>query len=101
MEARRDVKLYLKLPFWFTVPTPIGEYRPDWAVVMEEPNEDGKPVLYLVCETKSSLEKDKLRPNEWRRILCGAAHFGSKQFQQKGALSGVDFKAVTAADQLP
>ncbi|MGH6933535.1 MAG: hypothetical protein ACREEE_14005 [Dongiaceae bacterium] len=28
---RKDVKLYIKLPSWFTVATPIGEYNPDWA----------------------------------------------------------------------
>ncbi len=101
LEARDDVKLYLKLPYWFTVPTPVGEYRPDWAIVMEGQEEDGKPVLYLVSETKGSPRKDDLRPNEWRRIQCGAAHFGSKQFKKKGALEDVDYKVVTKASELP
>jgi hypothetical protein len=48
LEARRDVKFYLKLPYWFNVPTPVGDYRPDWAIVMDGPETDGKPVLYLV-----------------------------------------------------
>lgn len=101
LEAREDVKLYLKLPFWFTVPTPVGEYRPDWAIVMEGPEKNGKPVLYLVSETKSSPKKDELRPNEWRRIQCGAAHFGSKQYKKKGALKGVDYRVVQEARELP
>lgn len=101
LEARADVKLYLKLPYWFTVATPVGEYRPDWAVVMEGPEDGGKPVLYLVAETKSSPQKDDLRPNEHRRILCGAAHFGSRQFRKRGALEGVDYRVVTSAGQLP
>lgn len=100
LEARTDVKLYLKLPYWFTVPTPVGEYRPDWAIVMEGHEGDGKPVLYLVSETKGTLNKDELRPNEWRRIMCGAAHFGSKQYRKKGALQGVDYKVVKAAREL-
>lgn len=101
LEARQDVKLYLKLPYWFTVPTPVGEYRPDWAIVMDGPGKEGKPILYLVTETKGSLREAELRPNEWRRIQCGAAHFGSKQFRRKGALEGVDYKVVTEARELP
>lgn len=100
LEARDDVRLYLKLPYWFNVPTPVGEYRPDWAIVMEGPEKDGRPVLYLVSETKGSPKKDELRPNEWRRIQCGAAHFGSKQFKKKGALEGVDYKVVVDASDL-
>ena len=101
LEARKDVKLYLKLPYWFTVPTPVGEYRPDWAIVMEGREEDGKPVLYLVSETKDPPNIEKLRPNERRRIQCGAAHFGSKQFKKTGALEGVDYGVVREASELP
>lgn len=101
LDAREDVKLYLKLPYWFTVPTPVGEYRPDWAIVMDGQGEDDKPILYLVTETKGSPREAELRPNEWRRIQCGAAHFGSKQFRMKGALEGVDYKVVTEARELP
>jgi len=68
--------------------------------VMEGPEEDGRPVLYLVSETKGSSKEDELRPNEWRRIQCGAAHFGSKQFKKKGALAGVDYKVVAKASEL-
>lgn len=101
LEARKDVKLYLKLPYWFTVPTPVGEYRPDWAIVMEDSQDDSGPVLYLVSETKGSPKKDDLRSNEWRRIQCGAAHFGSKQLKKKGALEGVDFGVIREASELP
>jgi type III restriction enzyme len=101
LEARKDVKLYLKLPYWFTVPTPVGDYQPDWAIVMDAPEGSGKPVLYLVSETKGSTRKADLRPDEWRKIQCGAAHFGSKQFKKKGALGEVDYKLVTTASQLP
>jgi type III restriction enzyme len=101
LEARTDVKLYLKLPYWFTMPTPVGENRPDWAIVMEELEGNGRPVLYLIAETKGSLKKDDLRSNEWRRIQCGAAHFGSRQFKRKGALEGVDYRVVTEAAELP
>jgi type III restriction enzyme len=101
MEARDDVRLYLKLSYWFTVPTPVGEYRPDWAIVMDGPESEGKPILYLVSETKSSIRKDDLRPDEWRKIQCGAAHFGSRQLKKKGVLEGIDYKVVASASELP
>jgi len=73
------VKLYVKLPRWFTVPTPIGDYNPDWAIVLEERDAfgaaTGAPVLYLVAETKSADSLDKLRPDERRKVQCGERHF--------------------------
>lgn len=101
LEARNDVRLYLKLPFWFTVPTPVGEYRPDWAIVMDPPTKNGKPVLYFVTETKSTTNLDELRPDEKRKILCGRSHFGSTKPATKGALDDVDYRVVTAAAELP
>jgi type III restriction enzyme len=92
LDAREDVKLYLKLPFWFTVQTPVGEYNPDWAIVMES-GDGGKPLLYLVRETKGTTHLDKLRPDERRKIQCGERHF-------KEALD-VDYKVVVSANELP
>ncbi len=86
------MKLYIKLPRWFEVATPIGSYNPDWAIVMADP-EHGEDRLYLVRETKSTLDLDELRPDEKRKILCGRSHF-------RGALE-VDYKFVTQASQLP
>ncbi len=101
LERLDDVRLYLKLPPWFVVPTPLGDYRPGWAIVIEGPeNEDTRPVLYLVAETKSSTRETGLRPDGWRKIKCGAAHFGSQQFKKKGALEEIDFKAVSSAAEL-
>lgn len=79
LEHREDVKLYVKLPGWFTVPTPVGEYNPDWAIVLEPRDEFGKPsgeeLLYLVRETKSSPDLEELRLDEARKIKCGVRHF--------------------------
>ncbi len=92
LEKRADVKLYIKLPDWFTVDTPIGQYNPDWAIVMDDP-EEKQPVLYLVRETKGSLNPAEWRPEERRKVDCGRAHF-------QGAL-GMNYKVVTNAAQLP
>jgi type III restriction enzyme len=93
LEQREDVKLYLKLPNWFTVNTPIGTYNPDWAIVLEPRDEHGQPtgeqMLYLVRETKGTTNLDELHPDEKRKILCGERHF-------KGTL-GVNYKVVTNA----
>lgn len=96
LSARQDVPLFLKLPSRFQVQTPIGQYNPDWAIMLERSadNPDAeKPVLYLVRETKGSESIGTLRPNEARKIRCGEAHF------QKAL--DVDFAVVTNADSLP
>lgn len=72
LEKNDAVKLYAKLPGWFKVPTPLGTYNPDWAVLVEE---DGTQHLYFVVETKSSLFTDDLRDKESAKIECGKAHF--------------------------
>jgi type III restriction enzyme len=72
LEQNDAVKVYAKLPGWFTVPTPLGSYNPDWAVLVEK---DGAERLYFVVETKSGLFTDDLREKERGKIECGKAHF--------------------------
>ncbi|THF84449.1 type III restriction-modification system endonuclease [Cohnella fermenti] len=74
LEKNSSVKLYAKLPGWFVVPTPLGGYNPDWAVLIEK---DGDELLYFVVETKSSLFTDDLRDREGAKIACGKEHFKS------------------------
>lgn len=72
MEANEAVKVYAKLPSWFKVPTPLGTYNPDWAVLVED---DGQEKLYFVVETKGSGWWDDLRHKEGAKIKCGERHF--------------------------
>ncbi|NML89166.1 DEAD/DEAH box helicase family protein [Sphingobium sp. TB-6] len=72
LEKNEAVKVYAKLPGWFKVPTPLGTYNPDWAVLVQV---DGAEHLYFVVETKGSLFTDDLRDNEAAKIACGEAHF--------------------------
>ena len=74
LEKNDAIKLYAKLPAWFKVPTPLGSYNPDWAVLIEE---EGTQHLYFVVETKSSLFIDDLRDRESAKIECGKAHFAA------------------------
>ena len=74
LENLNFVKLYVKLPPFFKVPTPIGSYNPDWAIVVDYPDDEGQR-LYLVRETKGKINLDDLRPDEKRKIKCGIQHF--------------------------
>lgn len=76
LEKNEAVKVYAKLPGWFKVPTPLGSYNPDWAVLIEK---DGNERLYFVVETKGGLFADDLRDKESAKIQCGKAHFAALQ----------------------
>lgn len=69
-EADENIKFFFKLPRGFKVPTPIGNYIPDWAVIFEN---DSK--IYFIAETKGSLNKQLLRDVEKMKIECGTKHF--------------------------
>ncbi len=74
LEKNTAVKVYAKLPGWFAVPTPLGSYNPDWAVLLE--GDEGER-LYFVVETKASLFASDLRSTESAKIECGKAHFNA------------------------
>lgn len=86
MSTRQDIRMFIKLPSWFKVETPIGTYNPDWAIVKED---DQK--VYLVRETKGTKDQFKLRGSEWAKIQCGHAHFDAL---------GVDFEHVVSASEI-
>lgn len=84
IDKRPDVLLFVKLPWWYKIDTPVGKYNPDWAIALK----DGD-VVYVVRETKGSTDLDKL-PYEMEKtkVLSGAAHFQEL---------GVHYKVVTSA----
>ena len=67
-----EVTLYAKLPSNFKIETPIGNYNPDWAVVLD--TEDGEK-LYFVAETKGTDNVNDLKGSEKKKIFCGRKHF--------------------------
>lgn len=69
-EDNEDVEFIIKLPRKFVIKTPIGEYRPDWALVFK-----GQKKLYFVAETKSGTLEADMRSKEWQKIHCGYRHF--------------------------
>lgn len=81
------VKFFFKLPSRFKIPTPLGTYNPDWAVVLEN---DAR--IYFVAETKSTTVRANRRPAENLKIICGHKHFG--------LTDEVAFKDVTRLGEL-
>lgn len=86
LDNRVDIKLFVKLPSFFKIETPIGTYNPDWAIVKHE-----DATIYLVRETKSTKNFEKLRNSEADKIKCGRKHF---------EVIGADFDVVTSAGEL-
>ncbi len=72
LEKSALVKVYAKLPSWFVIQTPLGNYTPDWAVLIEQ---NGEERVYFVVETKGDTGQGALRANESGKITCGQRHF--------------------------
>ena len=70
LDERDDIKLFVKLPGWFKIETPVGTYNPDWAILKH----DGT-ALYLVRETKGTRDFLSLRTEEADKVRCGQKHF--------------------------
>jgi type III restriction enzyme len=86
LDKREDIKLFVKLPRWFEVDTPVGKYIPDWAIVKEN-----GAALYLVRETKGTRDFLTLRSTEADKVRCGERHFEAL---------GVPFDVVVSADEV-
>ncbi len=72
LDGREDIRLFMKLPDKFRIPTPVGDYNPDWAIIKTE---EGQDRLYLIRETKSSLNPTERRPGENAKINAAIKHF--------------------------
>ena len=93
LEKYTVVKVYAKLPGWFSVPTPLGGYNPDWAVLID--TEEGER-LYFVIETKASTLFGDLRGLEMAKMECGKAHFEALRVGESPA----QYQAITSVDEL-
>jgi type III restriction enzyme len=84
LDKRPDVLLFVKLPWWYKIDTPVGKYNPDWAIALK-----GGEVVYIVRETKATTNLDKLQfEMEKTKILSGMAHYEE---------IGVNYKVVVHA----
>jgi type III restriction enzyme len=72
LDTSKEVQVYAKLPRGFYIPTPVGDYNPDWAIVFKEG--DVKHI-YFIAETKGSMDSMELREVEKAKIECARKHF--------------------------
>ena len=72
LEAASEVVVYAKLPRSFQIPTPVGNYAPDWAIAFDK---DKVKHVFFIAETKGSLDDMQLRKIEQNKIECARKLF--------------------------
>ena len=72
LDAAKEVCVYAKLPRTFHIPTPVGNYSPDWAIAFHEGTVKH---IFFIAETKGTLESLELRPIEQAKISCAKKLF--------------------------
>ncbi len=95
LDASSDVVVYAKLPRGFLIPTPVGDYNPDWAISFKDG--DIKHV-YFVAETKGSMSTMDLRPLEATKIQCARKFFA--EINKKFAPENVKYDVVNSFGKL-
>jgi len=86
-ENNENIEFYMKLPRWFKIETPVGEYNPDWALIFKDEKK-----LYFVAETKGNIDEDQLRVSESMKIKYGEKHFET--------FEDIEFKKVESIKDL-
>ncbi len=72
LDTSEEVVVYAKLPKGFYIPTPVGDYNPDWAIAFKEGTVKH---IYFVAETKGSMSSMELREIEKTKIECARRFF--------------------------
>lgn len=74
LDEASEVAVYAKLPRTFRIPTPVGNYAPDWAIAMKK---DGVKHIFFIAETKGSMSSMDLTAIEKAKISCAEKLFNS------------------------
>lgn len=90
LDAGAEVVVYAKLPRGFHIPTPVGDYNPDWAIAFKE---GSVRHIYFVAETKGSLSTLDLREIEKAKIKCAREFF--KRISKQAAQDQVKYDVIT------
>ena len=91
LDVSSDVVVYAKLPRGFSIPTPVGNYNPDWAIAF---NEDKIKHIYFIAETKGTMSSMELREVEKTKIKC------AKKFFSKISADQVKYDVVDSYGKL-
>ncbi len=95
LDTSSDVVVYAKLPRGFLIPTPVGDYNPDWAISFKEGQVKH---VYFVAETKGSMSKMELRKIEETKIECASKFFD--EMNRRYAPQNVKYEVVDSFSKL-
>lgn len=95
LDTSDEVVVYSKLPRGFFIPTPVGDYNPDWAIAFRE---GATKHVYFVAETKGSMSTLQLKGIEDAKIECARKFFAS--LNSKAEVGGVKYDVVDSYDSL-
>ena len=95
LDTSSDVVVYAKLPRGFLIPTPVGDYNPDWAISFKEGQVKH---VYFVAETKGSMSSMELREIEKTKIKCARKFFD--EMNKRHAPENVKYEVVDSFGKL-
>ncbi len=95
LDTASEVVVYAKLPRGFLIPTPVGDYNPDWAISFKE---GSVKHIYFVAETKGTMSSMKLREIENNKIACARKFFD--EIGQRVSDDRVKYDVVTSYEKL-
>jgi type III restriction enzyme len=95
LDTCTDIAVYAKLPRGFLIPTPVGDYNPDWAIAFKQGEVKH---VYFVAETKGSLSSMRLREIEQAKIECARRFFD--RINQTASDQGVKYDVVDSFEKL-
>ncbi|MCB5272301.1 MAG: DEAD/DEAH box helicase family protein [Candidatus Cloacimonetes bacterium] len=95
LDTSSEVVVYAKLPRGFLIPTPVGDYNPDWAISFKE---GSVKHIYFVAETKGSMSSMELRAIEHTKIECARKFFA--EVNRKIDPEHVKYDVVTSYGKL-
>ena len=95
LDTCSEVVVYAKLPRGFLIPTPVGDYNPDWAISFKE---GAVKHVYFVAETKGSMSSLELREIEKTKIKCARKFF--EDMNQRFAPENVKYDVVDSFGKL-
>jgi type III restriction enzyme len=95
LDTASEVVVYAKLPRGFLIPTPVGDYNPDWAISFKE---GSVKHIYFVAETKGTMSSMKLREIENTKIACARKFFD--EIGHRVSEDRVRYDVVTSYEKL-
>jgi type III restriction enzyme len=95
LDTSSEVVVYAKLPRGFLIPTPVGDYNPDWAISFKQ---GSVKHIYFVAETKGTMSSLKLREIENTKIACARKFFD--EISHRITQDRVKYDVVTSYEKL-